>query len=329
MSLLNCHSDEIAIVTSATEAWQQVVYGLAWSWQPGDCLLTSFSEYGSNYIAYLQLRKRTYIEIIAIPETDNGDLCLDSLQRILLASTKKHVLISLNHVPTSSGKVYNVQGVGALASRYRVPFLLDACQSVGHLPVDVQSIQCDFLSGTGRKYLRGPRGAGFLFCRRESLGLLEPGTLDNTGATWVAADAYEMRPTARRFERYEMSFASKVGLGIAVEECLHIGIENIWERIQCLAQYLRQGLASVPGVQVMDRGEHLCGIVTFVKQGLDPAEIQSKLMIQKGINTSVSSAASSRLDFDARELTAVVRGSVHIYNTKEEIDSLIEFVRHI
>jgi selenocysteine lyase/cysteine desulfurase len=199
---------------------------------------------------------------------------------------------------------------------------------VGHLPVDVQSIQCDFLSGTGRKFLRGPRGSGFLYCRRDSFGLLEPATLDNTGATWVAADAYELHPTARRFERYEMSFASKVGLGLAVEECLQIGIESIWERIQNLAENLRQGLKNVPGVRLMDRGAHLCGIVTFVKQGLDAAEIQSNLMIQKGINTSVSRVASSRLEFEARALrTAVVRASLHVYNIQEEIDSLIEFVR--
>lgn len=169
-SLINSSPDEIAIVTSATEAWQQVIYGLAWTWNPGDCLLTSATEYGSNYIAYLQLSKRTGIHIKIIPETDTGDIDLLWLDGVLKQKQQQQqpkntgsgfgsiALVSINHVPTSSGRVYNVAGVGKLTKKYGVLFLLDACQSVGQLPVNVKEINCDFLTGTGRKYLRGPRG---------------------------------------------------------------------------------------------------------------------------------------------------------------------------
>ena len=353
-SLLNCHPDEIAVVTSATEAWQQVIYGLAAGFSAGDVILTSLCEYGSNYISYLHLQKRNGIEIAVIPETKEGDLDLQALENLLRGTTssaileegqpadaslghisssskpRKIVLVTLNHVPTSSGRVYDVEGVGALTKHYNVPFLLDACQSVGQLPVDVAKIGCDFLSGTGRKYLRGPRGSGFLYCSRSALQILnfEPATLDNTGAGWTARDAYQLRPNAKRFERYEMSFAAKVGLGVAIQQCNEVGIEAIWERIQYLAIQLRNQLSQIPGITVQDKGAQLCGLVSFTKVGLIADHVQKELFKQ-GINTSVSRVLSSRLDFEDRGLQDVVRASVHYYNTEEEIYRLIEVVKEL
>lgn len=199
-SLLNCEPEEIAVTTSATDAWQQVVFGLAWTWRPGDRILTSVSEYGSNYIAYLQLVKRTGVQIEILPETATGDICLESLEAALTRKSTTNisgkvegkgrggnaVLVSINHVPTSSGRVYNAEAVGALTRKHGVLYLLDACQSVGQMPVDVQRIGCDFLSGTGRKYLRAPRGSGFLYCSKDAMEeKFEPATLDNTGAAWT------------------------------------------------------------------------------------------------------------------------------------------------
>lgn len=172
-ALLNCEPHELAVVTSATAAWQQVVYGLAWTWRPGDRVLTCVAEYGSNAIALLQLAKHTGISIEVVPETDDGDVDIPALQRMLASNGplgRPPVLVSLTHVPTSSGRVYDAAAVGAACRAAGVPFLLDACQSVGQLPVDVRAIGCDFLSGTGRKYLRAPRGSGFLFCRRYAKG---------------------------------------------------------------------------------------------------------------------------------------------------------------
>jgi len=344
-SLINCSPDEIAIVTSATEAWQQVIYGLAAStttdkkkWRPGDRLLTSLCEYGSNYIAYLQLQKRTGIKVEIIPETKQGDLDLVALREMLQEQEQssspssceplKVVLVSINHVPTSSGRVYNVHGVGALTKEFNVPFLLDACQSVGQLPVDVKAIGCDFLSGTGRKYVRAPRGSGFLYCSKDAMSFFEPATLDNTGALWSSTDSYELRPTAKRFERYEMSFGAKVGLGIAVEHCLEVGIDRIWARIQFLAEFLRSRLQNIDKtrLQLHDKGAVLCGIVSFTIEGVPADRLQQRLFKEYGINTSVSRVPSSRLDFEKRNLLAVVRASVHYYNTKEEVEKLVDAI---
>eukprot|EP00887_Chlorella_sp_A99_P004639 scaffold4.g4639.t1 len=322
-SLLNCDANEIAIVSSATAAWQQVVYGLAWQWRPGDRLLTSVAEYGSNYIAYLQLAKRTGVRIQVVPETPEQDIDVEALERLVLeeGEDRKPALISITHVPTSSGRVYDAEAVGRVARRHGVLYMLDACQSVGQLPVDVRRIGCHFLSGTGRKYLRGPRGCGFLYCSREALGRFEPAAVDNVGARWVAADAYELQPTARRFEGYEMNFAAKAGLGTAVEYCLMLGAERIWGRVAALAARLRAALAAAPGVTVLDRGRVLCGLVSFSVEGRGAEEVKRELR-QRRMNVSVSQASSTRLDFEARRLQEVVRASVHYYNAEQEVDAL-------
>ena len=328
-SLLECDSDEIGIMSSATDEWQQVVYGLAWNWKPGDKIYTSVSEYGSNYIAYLQIQKRSGVEIATIPELpESGDFDLEAFETLLLneGSNNQVVLVSVNHVPTSSGKVYDVEALGVLTSKYGVRYMVDACQSVGQLPVNVKSIKCDFLSGTGRKYLRAPRGSGFLFCKRSSLQDFEPATLDNIGARWVSPTEYVVIHSARRFERYEMSFAAKVGLGVAVEECLRIGIDFIWKRIQLLAKLLRSQLSTIPGITITDKGKVLCGIVTFTMDAMDADDIQQHLFKQ-GINTSVSRIPSTRLEFERRGLTAVVRASVHVFNTEKEIQKFISAVK--
>lgn len=323
-ALLNCSADEIAIVTSATAAWQQVIYGLAWTWQPGDRVFTSVAEYGSNYIALLQLARRTGVDIDVIPETPDGDIDTVALEA-MLSTGKPPVLVSICHVPTSSGRVYDAAAVGALCRAAGVMFMLDACQSAGQLPLDVHRIGCDFLTATGRKYLRGPRGSGFLFCRQDALSRFEPGFLDNTGASWSGRDSYTLAPTAKRFESYEMSFAAKVGLGVAVDECVQLGIDRIWDRIQQLADALRAGLQALPGVAVQDRGRVLCGLVSFTVAGTPADQVQQGLARQH-INVSVSRTPSSRIDFEQRGLSEIVRASVHYYNTEEQLQRFLDAV---
>jgi selenocysteine lyase/cysteine desulfurase len=321
-SLLNCRPDEIAVLSSATAAWQQVVYGLAWAWRPGDRLLTCVSEYGSNYIAFLQLARRTGVRIEVVPETAAGDVDLQALEEAILRPGKpRPVLISLTHVPTSSGRVYDAAGVGVVAKKHGVLYLLDACQSVGQISVDVSRIRCDFLSGTGRKFLRAPRGSGFLFCSAAVLGRFEPAALDNTGATWTGAGAYALHPTARRFQSYEMSFAAKVGLGVAAQQCLDLGVGAIAARVKALAGLLRAALAALRGVRVLDVGTALCGIVSFDVRGVGAGEVQRWLKAH-GVTVSVSAAPSTRLDFERRGLSEVVRASVHYYNTEAEVRRL-------
>ena len=320
--LLGCDIDEIALVENATRAWDMAFNAV--SFQPGDRILTGRAEYASNVIALLQVAARTGAVVEVIDDDDHGQISVDELRRSLVRRDAGPVrLIALTHVPTNGGLVNPAEEVGAVARRAGGPFLRDACQSVGQLPVDVDRIGCDLLSATGRKFLRGPRGTGFLYVRRSILERLEPPFLDLHAATWTAPDRFSVRPDARRFENWERNYAATIGLGVAVDYALSWGIEAIEARVSALATGLRERLEAVEGVRVHDRGERRCGIVTFTIDGI-PAQDVHRRLTERGVNTSVSLVEHARLDLPGRGLSDLVRASVHYYNTDEELDQLLD-----
>jgi len=219
--------------------------------------------------------------------------------------------------------VYDAAAVGAVTRRHGVPYLLDACQSVGQLPLDVKGIGCDWLSGTARKYLRGLRGVGFLYASRDIMARTEAAMLDMWGAEWSGEGHYTQQPTARRYEQYEISFATKAAFGVALQQANAIGMEAIWQRIQQQAEALRTGLAAIQGVAVQDVGRVLCGIVSWTKEGVHPEDIKSQLR-QAGVHVWVSPLTSTRTDMTARGLQAVVRSSVHYYTSNGDIQRLLQ-----
>jgi cysteine desulfurase / selenocysteine lyase len=319
--LIGCRTDEVAVVENATRAWDMAFYGLAF--QPGDRILTAHAEYASNVIAFLQVAARTGAVVEVVDDDEHGQLSLADLQRRLADQTAGRVaLIAITHVPTQGGLVNPAEEVGLLAREAGVPYLLDACQSVGQLPVDVDHLGCDLLSATGRKFLRGPRGTGFLYVRRSVLDRIDPPFLDLHAATWTAPDRYEVRPDARRFENWETNYAAKIGLGVAVEYALSWGLDAIEQRVSALAEDLRRRLGAVPGVQVHDQGQRRCGIVTFTVDGVPAQEVQARLS-GSGVNTSVSLVDYARLDLPERGLPDLVRASVHYYNDEQELDRLV------
>jgi selenocysteine lyase/cysteine desulfurase len=320
-AMLNCAADEIAIVENATRGWDMAFYALAVA--PGDRILTSPASYASNYIAMLQVAQRTGAMIDVVPRDETGQVDVTQLEAMLDDDV---ALIALTHVPTNGGLVNPAAEVGTLAQAAGVPFLLDACQSAGQMPLDVEALGCTMLSATGRKFLRGPRGTGFLYVRRDWIERLEPPLLDLHAATWVAPDRYEIRPDARRFETWEGYVAGKIGLGVAVDYAMEWGLDAIFERVQRLAADLRQQLASIDGVTVHDVGRVQCGIITFSTDALSATAIQQRLR-QQHINTSVSPQSSTRLDATQRNLPDLVRASVHYYNTEDEIGRLSQAVR--
>jgi len=321
--LLNCQREEIAFVENATRAWDMAFYSIPF--QPGDRILTAQAEYASNYIAYLQVVRKTGARVEVIPNDEHGQICVAKLRQMLDQRVK---LIAITHVPTNGGLVNPAAEIGAIAREAGVWYLLDACQSVGQMPIDVQRIGCDFLSATGRKYLRGPRGTGFLYVRREVCQQLEPPLLDLHAATWTTPEEYVIRPDARRFENWEMNYAGKLGLAVAIEYALSWQLEVISERVQQLAGMLREGLKQVAGATVLDLGVRRCGIVSFCLAGISASEVKRRLARQQ-INVSVSPREYTLLDMHSRQLEQVVRASVHYYNTEQEVDRFLQVLRAI
>ena len=318
--LIGARPDEIAVIENATRAWDMAFYGMRFA--PGDRILTARAEYASNVIAFLQVAARTGAVIEVVDDDEFGQVSVSDLRRRLGDGNGTVKLVAITHVPTQGGLVNPAEEIGAATQEAGVPFLLDACQSVGQLPVDVRGIGCDILTATGRKFLRGPRGTGFLYVRRELIDQLEPPFLDLHAATWTAPDRYEVRPDARRFENWETNYAAKIGLGVAVDYALSWGLEPIQARVTALAERLRQQLTAVEGVTVHDQGVRRCGIVTFTVDGVAAEDVQRRLAAQ-GVNVSVSLVEYARLDLQHRGLPDLVRASVHYYNTDDELDRLI------
>lgn len=321
--LLGCEVAEVALLESATQAWINAFYAIPF--EAGDIILTGRAEYAANYIAFLQVARRSDVRVKVIPVDEHGQISLAALSRMIERRVK---LIAITHIPTNGGLINPAKAIGQIARENGVLYLLDACQSVGQMPIDVQDLGCDFLSGTSRKYLRGPRGVGFLFARRDHLPAMEPITLDLFSAEWISADHYVVRSDARRFEKWEYSLANRLAFGAAVDYALEWGIENIWKRIQHLADNLRNRLGDVPGCTVRDLGQEQCGIVSFTVDGIAHRQVKALLAAQN-INVSISDRASSLLDMEARGLDDVVRASVHYYNTDEEIARFCETLRLI
>lgn len=319
-SLIGAERDEIAVVDSGTRAWDMAFYGIKLN--PGDRILTSNVEYASNYIAMLHIAERTGAKIEVIPDDETGQVSVASLREMVDDRVR---VISLVHVPTNGGLVNPAAEVGKVARSVEAIYLLDAVQSVGQLPVDVASIGCDVLAATSRKYLRGPRGIGFLYVRRGLIEMLDPPMLDLHSASWEDPTTYEIRKDARRFELWEKNYAAHVGLAAAIEYAQRWGLEAIKKRVYGLADRLRVRLAEVPGVQVQDLGVERCGIVTFTVEGHSALQVTEQLA-QRGINISASRARSTRIDMAARGLDAVVRASLHYYNTEAELDRLRDLI---
>jgi selenocysteine lyase/cysteine desulfurase len=321
--LLGCGTEEIAVVENATRAWDMAFYSIPF--QAGQRILTCRSEYASNYIAFLQAARRYDLRIDLIPNDEHGSISIDALREQMDTDVR---LIAICHVPTNSGLINPAEEIGQVAMEADCLYLVDACQSVGQIPIDVEAMGCDFLSGTGRKYLRGPRGTGFLFVRSELIESLEPPFLDLHAATWTQQSVYSIRKDARRFESWESYIAGKIGLGMAVEYALGWGMDIIRARVQDLAHSLRTRLLEIPGVIVQDRGLNQCGLVTFIVKDVNPSEITNALL-KRCVNVSVTKQEATRIDMEDRGLDELIRASVHYYNSAEEIDVFCEHLESV
>lgn len=321
--LIHANAGEIALLENATAAWNMAFYSIDFS--KGDRILTSVSEYASNYLNYLNLKRKKDISVEVIPNDSTGQTDVAALSEMM---DKKVKLISISHIPTNNGLVNPAETIGSIARKHGVLYLLDACQSVGQYPINVEKIGCDMLSATGRKYMRAPRGTGFLYVNKNVLEDLRPPFLDLHSAEWTGENKFKVRSDARKFENWEANYAGIIGLNKAVSYILDLGMEHIWERVQDLADRFRKELNDIPGVTVRDIGKIKCGIVTFTVEGKSAEQVKQYLSDNR-INVSISTKSSTLLDMNRRHLDEAVRASVHYYNTEGEIEECIGLLRQL
>lgn len=321
--LLHCAPDEIAFADSATRAWNAAFYAL--DLRPGDRILAGGAEYGSNLVALLHRHRQREVEIVWVPDDEAGQVDVAALASLIDDRTK---LICLTQIPSGNGLINPAAAVGRLARTAGIPYLLDACQALGQLPVDVEQIGCDLLCGTGRKFLRGPRGTGLLYVRRRLLEKLVPHELNHHAATLVGSSDYRLRPDARRFECWERSYAGQLALGVAIDYARGWGLEAIAARIGELAAELRRQLAAIDGVTVADRGEQLCGIVTF-HAAQSPAEMLQRRLTERGIHTTTVPASANPVFSHRYPQPPLLRASLHYYNSLEEIGRFTSELRDL
>jgi cysteine desulfurase / selenocysteine lyase len=315
--MIGSHPEEVVFMESATTAWHAVFQSI--SFQPGDEIITSMAEYASNYIAFLRRQKETGFKIRVVPNDEHGRFSTAGLKELINEKTR---LIALTHMPTNGGLVNPAEEVGDIAREHNILYLLDACQSLGQYPLDVKKLKCDYLSATGRKYLRAPRGTGLLYVRKDILPEADPLVIDLHGASWKSDKHYEPVPNAKRFETFEHSFASMFGMQVAMKYALDIGMEAIWQRVQFIANQLRAGLDAIPGVKTYDLGKEKSGIVTFYADAADARTLIPRIGKQ-GFNVSLVFRDGTLLDMDDRKLPEMIRASVHYYNTGEEIECFV------
>ncbi len=315
--------DEVAFFDNATHAWNAAFYSVPIG--PGDRILTGRAEYGSNVLAYLQVAQRTGAEVVVVPNDASGQLDTAALADLVDERTR---LIGVSHVPTSGGLVNPAAEIGRIAREAGALFLLDATQSVGQFPLDVEEIGCDLLTATGRKFLRGPRGTGFLWVRSAALDRLDPYVAEIASATWDGGRGFTWVDGARRFESWENSYVNLLGLGAAVRQALDLGMAAIAGRTLALGAQLRDRLDALPGVSTHDLGTTRCAIVTVKVDGM-PAEDVVAALARAGINVTATTAEHTQFDSEVRDVHPLARLSPHYYNTEAELDRAVEVIANL
>lgn len=324
-ALINSTSRNVAIVENATVAFFQALS--AFDFEPGHVIVTTRNDYISNQLAYLSLSQRRGVEIRRAEDLASGGVDPESVRALLRDPRVR--LLAVTWIPTNSGLMQPVEALGEIAEAAGVPYLIDACQAVGQIPIDVHRLRCDFLSATARKFLRGPRGIGFLHVSNSALerGLF-PLYIDMRGALWTTADTFALTPDARRFENWEFANALVLGLGAAAQYAAEVGVERGGRRARALAARLRAALAAQPGVRVLDRGVDLAAIVTAEIDGRDAPTLVRELRA-RGINTSAALRDYAVIDMDDKRATTAIRLSPHYYNTEAELDVAVEAIRSL
>lgn len=320
-TLINAQAHNIAYTSSATDAYARAISAIPF--QAGDVILTTQNDYISNQFAFIGLQQRLGVSILRARDLEEGGVDVQDMIRLMDEHTPK--LVAVTHIPTNSGLIQPVNEIGAACQERNIWYAVDACQSAGQMPLDVRAIQCDFLSATFRKFLRGPRGTGFLYVSDRALAAgLTLYLPDMRSGEWASANRFSLEPSAKRFEYWEIPYNLMLGAEAAARYALNLGLASIQTRSFELAATLRTALSSLPKVRVLDKGVQKCAIVTMDFQTKLSAEAFKKALDVQGFNTSLSFRNFALLDYTEKQVEWALRASPHYYNTEAEIAQFVE-----
>lgn len=322
--LIHAKSSNIAFAGSSTDAYAKALSSI--SFKEGDCIITTNDDYISNQIAFISLQKRYAIEIIRVANLPDNELDLEDFEYLI----KKHhpKLVAVTHIPTNSGLIQNVEGVGKLCKQYDVLYLVDACQSVGQVVMNVKKINCDFLTATGRKFMRGPRGTGFLYVSDKVLNQkMYPLFLDSFGARWTSFNEYQINDTAKRFELFERPYAALLGFTEALRYANTLGMDQIESYNHILADTLRDNLLN-HGFRILDKGNRLSSIITFCQADGGVEKIH-KILSKHNVFFKENHKGDALIDFTFKKVDHAIRLSPHYFNTIEEIEKVSQLLEKV
>ena len=322
-NLIKTKERNIAFATSASDAYNQALSSIPF--KNKDVIITTNNDYISNQLAFIGLQKRYDIDIVRVKDLEHGGMdtkdCLEKIEKL------NPRLVAITHIPTNSGLIQDVYSIAPACKASGAYYLVDTCQSIGQLNISVEKLNCDFLTATGRKFMRGPRGSGFLYVSDRVLNEgLTPLFTEQCGAEWTEEFGYRIIDSAVRFERWERNCGNMLGLAKAAEIINEIGMENIEKSNYELQLFTREQLGKLSNIKCTDIGKDLCNIITFTSADGSINRIVD-LFSTHNVSYSISGINSALIDFTKRQLTEVVRISPHYFNTEEEINMLMEILK--
>ena len=319
-ALVGGEPSEIAYVPSDSVGWVKAWWGwvVGGNVPDGAVVLVDRLTYHSHYAALVQTQAIADFDIRVMPSLPDGTVDLAALD---VGDDVSVVCATM--VGTHCGNVNPIAEIGAAAPG--VPLFVDGCQALGQLEIDTRALGCHVFTATGRKFLRGPRGSGVLWVATELVDRFHPPGIDATSTDWTTRGGLSIRPGIGRFEEYEVSYASMVGLASAARQAVSLGMAAVETRITGLADMLRTGLGQIDRVTVQDTAARRSGIVTFTVAGVDPEAVVDDADRHE-ITINASTASWAALDMDAKDLRSVVRASPHYFNTEDELERLVHVV---
>ena len=316
---------EIVFTKNTTEAINLVAFGL--SWEKGDEVIVTNVEHQSNLLPWFRLAETRGITVKIANCDPEGIVPPYEIERLITERTK---LVTVTHVSNVFGTVQEVQKISEMVKNRNITFFVDAAQSGGRVPINIQDIECDFLSLCGRKGLLAPQGTGVLYVAEKLHNSLSPINIGSRAANVTHPGGFSIAQAPYRYESGIINTSGFIGLGRSIKYLNAIGVENILERIRSLTKVMINEISSIDGIETYCLSDlsHQAGIISWNIKGRDPNEVATELYSRRKIAVA-SGAQGSLLALSPFNIKGVVRASVQFFNTEDEVDLLAETVRKI